>query len=57
MFRSRTKEIRFGSGENKSCRLAIPFRLYRPRFWIQVTSSRIVSKVYHTIHCFWYLYK
>ncbi|KHG13863.1 hypothetical protein F383_19889 [Gossypium arboreum] len=26
MFRSRTKEIGFGSGENKSCRLAVPFR-------------------------------
>ncbi|KHG17409.1 7-carboxy-7-deazaguanine synthase [Gossypium arboreum] len=26
MFRSRTKEIRFGSGENKSCRLVVPFR-------------------------------
>ncbi|KHG21352.1 hypothetical protein F383_27074 [Gossypium arboreum] len=26
MFRSRTKEIRFGSGENESCRLAVPFR-------------------------------
>ncbi|KHG21760.1 hypothetical protein F383_04667 [Gossypium arboreum] len=27
MFRSRTKEIRFGSKENQSCLLVIPFRL------------------------------
>ncbi|KHF98241.1 hypothetical protein F383_37599 [Gossypium arboreum] len=26
MFRSRTKEIRFGSGKNESCRLATSFR-------------------------------
>ncbi|KHG23309.1 hypothetical protein F383_29802 [Gossypium arboreum] len=26
MFRLRTKEIGFGSGENESCRLAVPFR-------------------------------
>ncbi|KHG05785.1 spliceosomal dib1 [Gossypium arboreum] len=26
MFRSRTKEIIFGSGENQSCRLVVPFR-------------------------------
>ncbi|KHG29265.1 hypothetical protein F383_12951 [Gossypium arboreum] len=25
MFRSRTKEIRFGSGENESCRLVVLF--------------------------------
>ncbi|KHG02322.1 Aspartyl/glutamyl-tRNA (Asn/Gln) amidotransferase subunit B [Gossypium arboreum] len=49
MFRSRTKEIRFGSGENKSCRLAARSIFHRLRFWIQVTSSGIVSKVYHTI--------
>ncbi|KHG26805.1 hypothetical protein F383_10775 [Gossypium arboreum] len=27
MFRSRTKEIRFGSRENQSCRIIVPFRL------------------------------
>ncbi|KHG08143.1 hypothetical protein F383_34846 [Gossypium arboreum] len=26
MFRSKTKEIGFGSGENESCRLVVPFR-------------------------------
>ncbi|KHG28480.1 hypothetical protein F383_11802 [Gossypium arboreum] len=26
MFRSRTKEIGFRSGENESCRLVVPFR-------------------------------
>ncbi|KHG08824.1 hypothetical protein F383_36131 [Gossypium arboreum] len=26
MFRSRTKENRFGSEENQSCRLVVPFR-------------------------------
>ncbi|KHG14714.1 hypothetical protein F383_02091 [Gossypium arboreum] len=26
MFRSRTKEIGFGSGKNESCRLVVPFR-------------------------------
>ncbi|KHG28538.1 hypothetical protein F383_35267 [Gossypium arboreum] len=28
MFRSRTKEIGFGSGENESCRLADPYRFF-----------------------------
>ncbi|KHG08599.1 Protein argonaute-2 [Gossypium arboreum] len=27
MFRSSTKEIGFGSGENQSCRLVVPFQL------------------------------
>ncbi|KHG29015.1 hypothetical protein F383_14343 [Gossypium arboreum] len=27
MFRSRTKEIGFGLGENQSCRLIVPFSL------------------------------
>ncbi|KHG09024.1 hypothetical protein F383_35985 [Gossypium arboreum] len=26
MFKSRTKEIGFGSGKNESCRLGVPFR-------------------------------
>ncbi|KHG06896.1 hypothetical protein F383_33476 [Gossypium arboreum] len=31
MFRSRTKEIKFGLGENESCRLAVRFVLLSPR--------------------------
>ncbi|KHG04355.1 hypothetical protein F383_28815 [Gossypium arboreum] len=52
MFRSRAKEIRFGSGENESCRLVALFRFTSSRILDQVTSSRIVSKVHHTIYCF-----
>ncbi|KHG15335.1 hypothetical protein F383_19775 [Gossypium arboreum] len=44
MFRSRTKEIRFGSGENESCRLAVLYRFISSDiFLFQVTSSGIVS--------------
>ncbi|KHG21002.1 hypothetical protein F383_00802 [Gossypium arboreum] len=52
MFRSRTKEIGFGSGENESCRLVVPFRFTSSEILSQVTSSGIVSKVHHTIYCF-----
>ncbi|KHG07017.1 UvrABC system C [Gossypium arboreum] len=52
MFRSRTKEIRFGSGENKSCRLVIPFHFTSSKILDQVTSSGIIRKVHHTIYCF-----
>ncbi|KHG08614.1 hypothetical protein F383_35855 [Gossypium arboreum] len=52
MFRSRTKEVRFGSGENESCGLVVPFRFISSDILDQVTSSGIVSKVHHTIYCF-----
>ncbi|KHF98083.1 hypothetical protein F383_37353 [Gossypium arboreum] len=42
MFRSRTKEIRFGSGKNKSCRLAAPFHF---------TSSKILELSYELVDC------
>ncbi|KHG30509.1 50S ribosomal L25 [Gossypium arboreum] len=49
MFRLRTKEIRFGSGENESCQLAVPFHFPSSEILDQVMSSGIVSKVHHTI--------
>ncbi|KHG06311.1 hypothetical protein F383_32424 [Gossypium arboreum] len=52
MFRSRTKEIRFGSGENESCQLVVPFRFTSFEILDRVTSSGIISKVHHTIYCF-----
>ncbi|KHG27182.1 hypothetical protein F383_33800 [Gossypium arboreum] len=52
MFRSRTKEIGFGSRENESCRLVVPFHFTSSKILDQVTSSGIVSKVHHTIYSF-----
>ncbi|KHG05979.1 hypothetical protein F383_32702 [Gossypium arboreum] len=52
MFRSGTKEIRFGSRENESCRLVVLFHFTSSEILDQVTSSGIFNKVHHTIYCF-----
>ncbi|KHG25327.1 Reticulon-2 [Gossypium arboreum] len=49
LYRSRTKEIRLGSGKNKNSRIVDLHRLSISKILKQVTSSGIVSEVIHTI--------